>query len=116
MFGVIVAGRPVQTQLQQVGPAKFLSVIPQASLVNHLCVFMTGATLFPEGLAGGIYFAVPPFDQWQFLGVISNDKPSAMFRIGWKDVSTDTVQLGWYRLLIGRRVELTNPFSGRHFH
>lgn len=94
MFGVLVAGRPVNTNLVQVTPNKFMCVIPQASAVQHIAVFMTGTTLFPPGYGGGIYFSVPPHDTWQFLGVISNEKPSAVFRIGWQDVDTDTVQLG----------------------
>jgi len=70
MFGVVVAGRPPVTNLEQISETKVVLPIPQASTVNHIAVFMTGASFFPEGAAGGVYFAVPPFDDWQFLGVI----------------------------------------------
>merc|ERR1712172_371082 len=41
---------------------------------------------FPEGMGGSVYFCWPQPDGvgqvWQLLGVISNTKPSAIFRIG----------------------------------
>ena len=47
-------------------------------------MFLTGQLPFTDGFAGGIYFGISS-DMgglaWQYLGYISNDKPSAIFKI-----------------------------------
>jgi len=42
MFGCVVAGRPLQTNLQQVDETHALFELPNASTINHLCVFLLG--------------------------------------------------------------------------
>ena len=42
----------VQTDLQTVSETQFLFNIPDADNINHVVVFMTGQTPFPEGLGG----------------------------------------------------------------
>ncbi|XP_064603010.1 protein OPI10 homolog [Liolophura sinensis] len=85
MFGVIVSGRLVQTEFQQVGETQFLFTIPDADSINHIVVFMTGQTPFPDGLGGAVYFSWPnskdSSQTWQLLGHITNTKPSAIFKI-----------------------------------
>ena len=53
-------------------------------------VFLTGQTPFPDGMGGAVYMAWPPKDPlltaaqaaaWQFLGVVTNEKPSAIFKV-----------------------------------
>ncbi|XP_031640627.1 protein OPI10 homolog [Contarinia nasturtii] len=82
MLGCIVSGRLVQMDFQQVDEGKFLLNIPEADNINHIVIFLTDA--IPVGLAGAVYFSwpdpvAPP--SWQFLGYISNNKPSAIFKI-----------------------------------
>ncbi|KAJ8299012.1 hypothetical protein KUTeg_023072 [Tegillarca granosa] len=83
MFGLIVSGRLVQTDIQQVSETQFLFNIPDATDINHIVIFLTGQTPFPDGLGGAVYFALPnPEGQsWQLLGHLTNNKPSAIFRI-----------------------------------
>ncbi|XP_052865280.1 protein OPI10 homolog [Anopheles cruzii] len=83
-LGVIVSGRLVQTDFQQINNSHFLINIPDADNVNHVVVFLTGTAPFPEGMAGGVYFSWPDANappNWQLLGYISNLKPSAIFKI-----------------------------------
>jgi len=86
MFGLIVSGRLVSTEWEQASPTNVVAEIRDADSVNHVVVFLTGAQPFPEGTGGAVYFCWPQpggtGQVWQLLGVISNTKPSAIFRIG----------------------------------
>lgn len=86
MFGCLVAGRLVQTDAVQVAPDKFLFNLPDYENVNHVVVFMLGTVPFPAGMGGAVYFSFPDpasggAPVWQLLGFITNDKPSAIFKI-----------------------------------
>lgn len=85
MFGLICAGRLVQTNCQQVGETKWLFFVPQATSINHVVLFLTGQQSLPPQAATAIYFALPPYSNWKYLGYISNEKPSAIFKIGTKE-------------------------------
>lgn len=52
--------------------------------INHIVVFLTGQVPFADGFGGSIYFGWPTDEggiSWQLLGFITNDKPSAIFKI-----------------------------------
>ncbi|KAJ3191372.1 hypothetical protein HK101_007835 [Irineochytrium annulatum] len=83
MFGVIVGGRPVQMS-QQVAESKYLFEVIDAKSVNHIVVFLTGQALFPPGFAATVHFLWPNPNApatWQMLGYLSNEKPSAIFKL-----------------------------------
>ncbi|KAJ1553651.1 Coiled-coil domain-containing protein 81, partial [Cladochytrium tenue] len=85
MFGCIVAGRLVQTNMQQVDATKYIFELPDARSINHIVVFMTGTQPFPDGFGATVYFLWPNPDStptWQLLGLLSNEKPSAVFKLG----------------------------------
>uniref|UniRef100_A0A3Q0S5L4 Protein Hikeshi n=1 Tax=Amphilophus citrinellus TaxID=61819 RepID=A0A3Q0S5L4_AMPCI len=85
MFGCLVAGRLVQTDAVQLAPDKFVFNLPDYENVNHVVVFMLGTVPFPVGMGGAVYFSFPDPASggpvWQLLGFITNDKPSAIFKI-----------------------------------
>ncbi|KAJ2077500.1 hypothetical protein H4R24_005092 [Coemansia sp. RSA 988] len=80
MFGCIVAGRLVQTNLQQVDVNKYVFDLPEAHSINHVVVFLLGTIPFEPGYAATVHLLWPNKD-WQMLGALSNDKPSAIFRL-----------------------------------
>ncbi|TGZ54788.1 hypothetical protein CRM22_010544 [Opisthorchis felineus] len=84
MFGAIVAGQLVQTEFVLVCENKFLLKLAPFGDVNHLVVFLTGTTFFPDGMGGGVYLGLPEdnFVAWHFLGTLTNDHPSAIYKIG----------------------------------
>nr|CAG4649668.1 EOG090X0D82 [Scapholeberis mucronata] len=86
MFGLIVSGRLVQTNFEQISETQFVITIPDADNINHLVVFLTGTTPFPEGFGGSVYFRWPEVDLavapvWQLLGFLTNNKPSNIYKI-----------------------------------
>lgn len=85
MFGLIVSSRLVQTCPKQVSPSKFLFQIENARNIKHIVVFLLGSVPFNKGFGGEIYVSFPN-SSFNYLGFISNDKPSAIFEIsGLKD-------------------------------
>ena len=42
MFGCLVAGRPLQTNLQQIDETHAIFELPVAGSINHVCVFLLG--------------------------------------------------------------------------
>ncbi|RIB10183.1 hypothetical protein C2G38_2132724 [Gigaspora rosea] len=82
MFGCIIAGRLIQTNLQQVDVNKYVFEIPDAGTVNHIVVFLLGTTPFEPGYAATVHFWWPGGEHgWKLLGMLSNEKPSAIFRL-----------------------------------
>ncbi|KAJ2732227.1 hypothetical protein H4S06_006859 [Coemansia sp. BCRC 34490] len=80
MFGCIVAGRLVQTNLQQVDVNKYVFELSDAHSINHIVVFLLGTIPFEPGYAATVHLLWPN-KSWQLLGALSNDKPSAIFRL-----------------------------------
>lgn len=79
MFGIICAGRPVQI-VQQVAPDKYVFQIENGAKVNHMVVFVLPDMAIPPGMAASVYFQLPGKD-FELLGGLSADKPSAIFKI-----------------------------------
>ncbi|KAG0243995.1 hypothetical protein B0O80DRAFT_465459 [Mortierella sp. GBAus27b] len=80
MFGCIVAGRLVQTNLQQVDVNKFTFQLDDAENINHIVVFLLGTVPFQPGYAATVHLLWPN-KTWQLLGMLSNEKASAIFRL-----------------------------------
>ncbi|TPX33546.1 hypothetical protein SeMB42_g07455 [Synchytrium endobioticum] len=88
MFGCIVSGRLVQTNLQQVDATKWVFELSDAQNINHIVVFLTGHQLLPAGYGCTVYLhwpGTPQTTSWKLLGMISNEKPSAIFKLGGKE-------------------------------
>ncbi|KAI8923349.1 hypothetical protein BC831DRAFT_38367 [Entophlyctis helioformis] len=84
MIGCIVAGR--LTNLRQVDATKYVFGLTDPASINHLVVFLTGDTPFPPGYAATVHFLWPSLVNpvWTLLGMLSNEKPSAIFKLGGK--------------------------------
>ena len=84
MFGLLLSGRLVDTSFRQVDPTHAVIDIIDVNAFNHVVVFLTGQQPFPDGMGGAVYFSWPDPNApptWQFLGSITNVKPSAIFKV-----------------------------------
>ncbi|KAG0306887.1 hypothetical protein BGZ99_001637, partial [Dissophora globulifera] len=70
----------VQTNLQQVDVNKFTFQLDDAENINHIVVFLLGTVPFQQGFAATVHLLWPN-KTWQLLGMLANDKPSAIFRL-----------------------------------
>eukprot|EP00727_Mastigamoeba_balamuthi_P013138 m51a1_g8447 putative protein hikeshi (209) ;mRNA; r:391616-392727 len=82
MFACVVAGRPVMTSAVIVPPNRLVFSLDDPHAITHIVVFLTGATPLPEGCGASVYIAWPPdYSQWRYMGHLTNEKPSAVFRV-----------------------------------
>ena len=88
MFGLILAGQLVRSDARPVSETQAVFDIADISKSNHVVVFLTGQTPFPDGHGGAVYLGTPPENPtagdgivWVLLGHLSNEKPSAIFKI-----------------------------------
>ncbi|PAV17939.1 hypothetical protein PNOK_0642500 [Pyrrhoderma noxium] len=70
----------IQTNLQVIDDTHVAFELPSASTINHLCVFLLGTVPFPDGFGATVHFHWPG-KGFQLLGALSNEKPSAIFRL-----------------------------------
>lgn len=70
----------MQTNLEQVDETHCTFALESAETINHICVFMLGTVPFPAGYAATVHFYWPG-KGFQLLGMLSNEKPSAIFRV-----------------------------------
>ncbi|CAL8068758.1 unnamed protein product [Calicophoron daubneyi] len=84
MFAALVAGQLVQSDFVPVSDNKFLLKLAPLNNVNHIVVFLTGAVPFPATMGGGVYIGLQQEGSlvWYFLGILTNERPSAIYKIG----------------------------------
>ncbi|KAL3124950.1 hypothetical protein niasHT_001843 [Heterodera trifolii] len=88
IFGVIVAGRMVKTDFRTHKEGEYTTELFDIANVNHIVVFLTGLQPLPPDIGASIFISWPSMEkgmgsmEWSNLGFISNEKPSAIFRVG----------------------------------
>lgn len=83
-FGVIVSGRPIFTDAQVVSQTQFAFQIPSQPSFSHIVVFLLPGITLPDGTAAAVYAQLPGASEFQLLGAIANEKPSAIFKVNSK--------------------------------
>lgn len=104
MFGLLISGRLVDTNFREVDTTHAVIDVLDADNFNHVVVFLTGQQPFPDGTGGAVYFSWPPAQPeitgaepaWQYLGMISNQKPSAIFKISKLKTKSINPNIGMY--------------------
>src|SRR3990167_4905538 len=95
MFACIVSGRLVTTDFKQVDTCKFMTEIilpPGEGEFKHLCVFLTGQAPLPDLSAAALYISWgPDFSTFNFVGHLTNQKPSAIFKLTLPQIETQSL-------------------------
>mmetsp|Transcript_12131 Transcript_12131/g.15827 ORF Transcript_12131/g.15827 Transcript_12131/m.15827 type:complete len:183 (+) Transcript_12131:201-749(+) len=81
-FGVVVPGRPVRTDWQQISETKFAMNIECAREVNDLVLFLLPGSALPPDCGAVLYWQVQNGEGYEMLGAIANTRPSGVFRTG----------------------------------
>lgn len=82
-FGVIIPSFPVQTNPVAISPTQFAFTFPSNSSLSHIVVFLLPGTNIPLDTLAAIYIYLPSStSEFKLLGALSNDKQSAIFKIG----------------------------------
>eukprot|EP00919_Chromeraceae_sp_WS-2016_P017662 GHVR01042004.1.p1 GENE.GHVR01042004.1~~GHVR01042004.1.p1 ORF type:complete len:177 (+),score=26.95 GHVR01042004.1:26-556(+) len=104
MFGLVIPGRPfiAVTTEDAPGSNRWIVDVSAPGEISEISVFLTQA-LVRGDIGVGIYFSFT-CDSWEFLGVITNTRPSDIYSTGWS-LRPDIYQLPATR--IGFMVEDT---------
>eukprot|EP01088_Endostelium_zonatum_P002396 TRINITY_DN12940_c0_g1_i1.p1 TRINITY_DN12940_c0_g1~~TRINITY_DN12940_c0_g1_i1.p1 ORF type:complete len:187 (+),score=20.44 TRINITY_DN12940_c0_g1_i1:190-750(+) len=112
-FGVIVPGRPLLSQFAQVEPTKWLTEITQANTIRSMTVILTQPISNP-GLVISVYISPPPYNEWVYLGHMSNQSPSQTFDLLWPrkyQQNVFTAQVGFIVESAENITSKVSPFS-----
>lgn len=84
-FGCVIPGRPVLCDFIPVDASKCMIEVPAPHQISDITFFLfPSCAVIPPGYGAILYFATAPiFQQWELLGAVSYEKPSATFRTGW---------------------------------
>lgn len=98
LFGVVIPGRPVVTDFEVIDSTKAITYLENPSTVPDIVLFLLPSTPIPPNHGAILYYATPPFQNWNVIGAISPDKPSGTFRTDWTTdeemMKCPVVQLG----------------------
>lgn len=87
-FGIILSSRPVETTPNVLSPTQYAYVVPSTPPFSHLVVFIMPGTTLPADTLAGVYIQLPgSAPKFKFLGVLANDKQSAIFRVSGSSVN-----------------------------
>lgn len=81
MFGYICGGRPVETNISQVEPTKFVFTVPDAANINYIALFVLPGNPIPPEASAAVFAKLPNKADFQFLGALSSTKQSAIFKL-----------------------------------
>mmetsp|Transcript_3626 Transcript_3626/g.4489 ORF Transcript_3626/g.4489 Transcript_3626/m.4489 type:complete len:183 (-) Transcript_3626:231-779(-) len=95
IFACVISGRPLTTAFKQKSNNRFVLDVPRPSTVSEFSISMLKP--LPKSCGATIYFCLPPYKDWQYLGAITVDHPSQIYNAPWRGTipdSTEGVQIG----------------------
>jgi len=95
-LGCLLPGRPLNTGFRMVESKKMVLDLEAPGNINEFAVVILQPNI-PPGHAIGVYYALPPYQEWQYIGMVSLECASVFFRAPWRGKipeDTPTLQLG----------------------
>lgn len=90
MFGYVCGGRPVETNVQQIEPTKFVFRLDDAARINYISIFLLPGAQLPPDFAAAVYAQLPNKTDFQFLGALMATKQSVIFKLNMSGASSMT--------------------------
>lgn len=81
MFGLLIAGRPVDATPQAMSQTQYAFQIPSQPPFSHIAVFSLPGQELPPDAAAAIFIQIPPSTDFKLVGAVSSTRPSTMFKI-----------------------------------
>lgn len=86
-FAIMASGQPLITKCAKISKDKFLMEIGNPGLLKSIGVSILNANQLPNNVGFAVYYSLgPSFDQFEFLGVLHGDYPTAIFDAPWVDI------------------------------
>jgi len=82
LFALLVPGRPMVTNFRIVDSKKMVVEVPTPAGITDFGLSLLRPAL-PANHAVAVYYSLPPFKDWQYLGSVGVSSPSAIFRAPW---------------------------------
>jgi len=84
----MVEGLPVSTNFEQVEQNRYVLTdpVPNGSSLRRVGFFLsTVPAPIPDDGVAALYASMFPFEEWRFVGSLSNAEPSKIFNVAWRD-------------------------------
>mmetsp|Transcript_15245 Transcript_15245/g.21423 ORF Transcript_15245/g.21423 Transcript_15245/m.21423 type:complete len:185 (+) Transcript_15245:151-705(+) len=83
LFACVIPGRTVRTDFKQVSKTRFILNVPKPATIREFAISILKPTI-PKGHGITIYFSLPPFKDWQYVGSITLSHPSEIYSAPWR--------------------------------
>jgi hypothetical protein len=81
-FALIIPGRRMMTDFKQIQPKRALINIPKPAEIREFMFCLTRPVPQEAGVA--LYYSLPPFKDWNYIGAVTMAYPSRSFHAPWK--------------------------------
>lgn len=80
---LLVPGRPLRTDFTVVTPKNMVIDVPVPAQVREVGVSLLQPAAVPPQHALALYYALPPYAEWEYVGALDASCPSGVFRAPW---------------------------------
>ncbi|GAB5358617.1 hypothetical protein AAMO2058_000473900 [Amorphochlora amoebiformis] len=109
ILACVFPGRPITAEFRQVSEKRFVLNVPNPASIREFAISITKPVL-PKDHGFTIYFSLPPFKDWQYIGAITMHMPSQIFSAPWRGILKEDVK----GLQIGVSIETQKFIENLH--
>lgn len=83
-FAIMCPGRELNTNCLKISNDKYIMEINNPGLIKSFGISILNANQLPNNIGFAIYYSLPPFNQFEFVGVLHNEYCSTIIESPWK--------------------------------